>query len=204
MVLILTTFLFGFAARGAVFTYESKLAVSVSVGLTSLVLILVSLVGVVITGWVLLLFFKDFRWSKLDETTTTSSEPDKAPLALEVSREGHKGRFYLLDSRNSPRLTNPKLLGRGVFIIGRKRSKYGENDAVALVSDGKLQINNLRSYDKKIYFDLIDKDETIVLEVVNNQPMTINFINPTPTVKIVENNQAIEELTTQWVKSIKS
>ena len=91
----------------------------------------------------------------------------QAPIAIEIKYNKERKRRYLVDSRHSPRATNPKKLGRGVFIMSRKRGEFVQDtDVITLMSSDGIKISNVRDFEDKIHFDMDGKGQTITIQSV--------------------------------------
>ncbi len=173
--------------------------------LVSLAIIAIGTGGMFMTGGVLWMFVRNFSLRELMAPDALSSRND-APVALEIKYDGSKSRSYLVDSRNSPRSSNPKKLGRGVFIMQHKRGVWVEDKTVVKLIDGKeSKIENIRDFDNKIHFDFAGKkgdSHTITVAAITEH--TSDFDKKDSWIPLTGGpDVSKEKLSEQWADSLK-
>lgn len=174
LTIVLGVFAFGFLGSAAVFLFWAQQLFSGNVSLFLLVLGGMGAAGSVVCGWVLLLFAKNFHFNDLMTPDVLADRHD-APVAIEIRYDRGKSRNWLLDTRHSPRATNPKQLGRGVYIVSKKKNAFNLDKATIIIDSDGSKIKNVRDFDSKIYFDFIENGQSHTIEVAAAHEQSVNF-----------------------------
>lgn len=172
--------------------------------LFGLLIMVIGIAGTYVVGNVLWLFARNFSLAELMSPDHVASRDD-APVALEIRYDKSKSRSYLVDSRRSPRATNPKKLGRGVFIMQRKRGSFMQDRSVITLIDAKgSNITSVRNFGEKIHFEFKDKNSAHTAEVTAVTEHTCNFERKQSWDPVVGGpDVSKEKLAEMWVDSLK-
>ena len=173
-----------------------------SLGLISLVALAIAVAGVYMCGGVLWYFFRNFSWKELMAPDAVL-EREHAPIALEVQLDKATQRRYLIDSRHSPRSTNPRKLGRGVFIMQRKRGALVEEGAMVLIDSDGTKIKNIREFEDKIHFEFEHKGQEHTLTVAALTEHAANFERKDSWDPLESKHDTKEKLAEAWAASLK-
>lgn len=203
LVIVLGAFGMMFIISGALFTLGFKTLVGGDLGLFILAISSIGTAGVAISGWVLLLFFKNFSWQELMAKDDVASNTD-APVAIEIKLDNARSRSFLIDSRNSPRATNPSKLGRGVFIVKKKRGVFVQDEeVVTLISSDGTMIKNVRDFDEKIHFDMTLNGENRTIQVMSITEQSINFDKKETILELENSGNTKAKLAERWADALK-
>ena len=174
-----------------------------SFGLIALAALAIAGIGIYMSGGVLYLFARNFSWQEL-MVPDVAVQKDQAPVAIEVQYDDIKRRRFLVDSRHSPRSANPKKLGRGVFIMTKKRGVLlDDSDVVTLIDSSGTKITNVRDFDNKIHFDFKATNKSHTMTITALIEHSSNFGRKDSWDPLESKLDSKEKIAEAWADSLK-
>ena len=175
LVIVVLFFSLAFLVSVAMIVFSVALSTGGNFGLIAIGLFLVGAVGALMMGGVLWLFVRNFSLRELMSPDVVASRDD-APVSLEIRLDKGKDRLYMLDSRHSPRATNPKKLGRGVFILPRKRGQFViDKNVITLIDGAESHVTDIRNIEDKIHYSDTKDGKTHTITVAAVTEHTSDF-----------------------------
>jgi len=203
LAVLLGVFGLGFLFFVAALIFGMNTLFSGGLGLIALVTIVTALGGIYMFGGVLVLFARNFSFGEL-MITDSVAERAHAPVAVEVRYDNEKKQRYLVDTRHSPRLVNPKVQGRGVFVMSRKRGTLvTSDDVVTLVNSNGSNIKNIRNVGDKIHMDFINTGRPHTLTIVSITEFSTSFNRKDSWEPLAGKIKTKEQVAEAWTDSLK-
>lgn len=200
LLVVFSAFALTFIISGAMIFFSSK---TIDRGPVFMLIGAFGMVGLVMSGWVLFLFFKNFRFSQLNVEDAKIDRSD-APVVIQINYDDKKEKYFIIDSRLSPRQANPSKLGRGVFITTKKVGRFNqEAGVVELFKADKSNIKEVRTLGRKVYFRFIDNDSVEHhFEIVGQRDMSVNFGTNRPGKPLTNAAVSKQQIAERWAKDL--